>query len=198
MRSNSTVPVLDWLQHKQKRDKLDRLKNLCLELHEGTRQPVEADEVARFGQSVIVLAGLWNLQRCCLDGNFDLTVAGCLLPVTLQHLSLKPHSDRMPTVLNLSVFIRFTSLQSLEIDMCDHADWMYGFADSPKHFALDAVLPSLTHLYLGTWPLRPALEFNLVNCLPALQHVVACAYAQETKSFLKLPQILWTGKCRRV
>ena len=190
----STVPVLKWLQHKQKRDRLDRLETLRLELHEGTHSEVDADELARFGQSVIVMAGFWHLQRCCLDGNFDLTVAGCILPVTLQHLSLKPQSNRMPTVLNLSVFTRLTMLQSLEIDMCDEDDWLYGFANPPqKHFAVDAVFPSLTHLFLGVWPLQPALEISLADCLPALQHVVACAYVQEARSFLQLPYLKYCG-----
>ena len=190
---NSTVPMLEWLQHKQKRNKLDRLESLRLELRGGTRAPVEADEVGRFGQSVIVMAGLWNLQRCCLDGNFDLIVAAFILPVTLQHLSLIPLSDRMPTILHLSMFERFTSLHSLVIDVCEEDDWMYGGANPQKHIALDTVLPSLTHLYLAMWPLVPALEFSLANCLPALQHVVACAYAQEAMSLLKLPYLKYCG-----
>ena len=189
----STVPVLEWLQRKQHRDRLDRLESLTLELHAGTGPPVGADELARFGQSIIVLAGFWQLQRCCLDGNLDLAVAGCILPVTLQHLTLLPQADRMPTVLHLSMFERFTSLQSLVIDMCDQNDWLYGLAKSQKHFALDAVLPSLTHLYLGMWPLRPASEFKLVNCLPFLQHVVVYAHAQEVKSLLKLPYLKYCG-----
>ena len=189
----NTVPVLEWLQRMQKRDRLDRLDSLRLELRYGTRPPGGVDEVARFGQSVIVMAGFWHLRHCWLEGDFDITLAGRILPVTLQELALIADSDRMPSVLHLSTFERFTMLQSLEIDMCGEDDWMYGFADSSKHFALDAVLPSLIQLYLGVWPLRLALGFNLVDCLPALQHVVACAYAQEARSFLQLPHLKYCG-----
>lgn len=190
----STVPVLEWLQYKQKRDQFSSLKSLSVDLDLGTQIVDDVDEVARFGQSVIVMANFWHLQRCCLDGAFDMTVAALMLPVSLQHLRLFPLTERMPTTLQLSIFERFTSLQSLLIDVCDIDDWLSEEArPHGKQFILNAVLPSLTHLYLGVWPLKLVAGCSVTNCLSSLQHLVAYIKVQEANLFLDMPCLRYLG-----
>lgn len=140
------------------------------------------------------MAGFWHLQRCCLHGAFDMPVAALMLPVSLQHLQLYPLKERMPATLQLSIFERFTSLQSLRIDVCDLEDWLSeDTRPRGKHFILDAVFLSLTHLYLGAWQLWLVAYYSVASCLCCLQHLVAYIQVQAANLFLDLPCLRYLG-----
>ena len=56
----------------------------------------EEERLQSLGQCVIMLTRFWQLQRCELEGDFNIVTAVQLLPDSLQHLVLSPQHAPPP------------------------------------------------------------------------------------------------------
>ena len=70
--------------------------------------------------SVLIIAGLWNLQQCCIDGDSDAEVVAKLLPSSLLHTHLHLYDSNLPESLELFMCAhKFAKLQSLVVQPVD-------------------------------------------------------------------------------
>ena len=147
----------------------------------------------RFGQGAICMAGLWQLQYCYLRGYFDCLAAIQYLPVTLQHVILEP-IDSLDTYyhtkIQLSRFSRFTVLQSPELYFTSGPLLETG----EPFYELGTTFPVLTHLYLDKQLCLKLLTGQCISqCLPQVQHIVACIDAHEANRLMTLSTLLYIG-----
>lgn len=190
----STWPAMQWLQCKHKQDHFSKLRSLKIELWSAFEGVCETDEVSHFGQSVMLLAGLWQLQHCHLRGAIDVAIAAHILPSCLKTLYLRPDRSHMPRALELSIFQRFAALQSLVLDICNEQFWRsLPQPSSEAVYKLDVGFPSLTHLYLGVWRLQFPQHCSLTACLPNVCHLVAHVDIVDAAKLLALTSINYLG-----
>ena len=175
-----------WVQHLQSVGGFRNLRRLTLEVGD-IDDRAERD---RFAQCVIVLSGLWQLQYCCFSGCVDCMAAIQYLPVTLQHLVLKPTDSEescQHAKIPLSSFSRFTALQSLEL-------YVYPDSKAEGFYELNTDFPALTHLYLHKrLPLKLLIGQCISQCLPQVQHIVACIGAGGAHRLMTMPTLLCIG-----
>ncbi len=176
--------ILQWLQQKHQQQYFDKLQNFSLSLsnYAADDQP----PVAASGLATLMLAGLWPLKACSIDGPFDLYQIAGLLPHTLHHLHVQVDIDyRQYHKIDIGIFQRFRSLRSLHLSAPESVK-VAGFQmQSPM------VLPNLRHLHLSPWPFKDS--GTLANSLPQLTHAALHIEATDFKQYVKLPHIEYLG-----
>ena len=116
-KSSTLNGLLSFLQRWHNQGRLRQLQFLSLDIDSfDTRHGISSGAVQRFGQCVILTAGMLQLQQCNLKGCFDLATAISLLPKSLKRLRLCVSDKKLPSSpLSLSEFAAFTALQCLGI-----------------------------------------------------------------------------------
>ena len=110
-----------------------------------------------------------------------------LLPASLKHLRMRPHTHNLPSFVDLGMFTRFTDLRALGIvphNLEDDTDIIPGTS-----FFLPRTFNRLTSLSLSKWPLLLSEGCSFASCLPVLLHGCIHLRVQELKSFFLLPKI---------
>ena len=128
-----------------------------------------------------MLAGLWPLKACCIDGPFDVYQIAGLLPQTLHHLHVElDFYHRDYDKIDICIFQRFGSLRSLHLRAEQGQRANFQMQSS-------MALPNLRHLHLSPWPFKD--NNMLANSLPQLTHAALHVHANEFEEYVKLPHI---------
>jgi len=81
--------VPQWLQQKHKQQYFDKLQNLSLTLFQQAVLVEDVLSLTESGLVILMLAGLWPLKACRIEGPFDVYQTAGLLPQTLHHLHVE-------------------------------------------------------------------------------------------------------------
>ena len=173
--------IPQWLQQKHKQQVFDKLQNLSLTLFQQAILVEDVRSLTESGLAILMLAGLWPLKACRIEGPFDVCQIAGLLPQTLHHLHVDfdlYHRDF--DKIDNCFFQRFRSLRSLHLT----AEEGQG-ASFQMHPSM--ALPNLRHLHLSPWPFQD--NGMLADSLPQLTHAALHVHALELEQYVKLPHI---------
>ncbi len=133
------------------------------------------------GLAILMLAGLWPLKACRIEGTFDVYQIAGLLPQTLHHLHVELdlyHRDF--DKIDICIFQRFRSLRSLHLSAEEGQGASFLMQSS-------MALPNLRHLHLSPWPLKD--NGMLADSFPQLTHAALHVHAIELEQYVMLPHI---------
>ena len=106
--------IVQWLQQKHQQQYFDKLQNLSLSLSDYASD--DQHLVAASGLAMLMLAGLWPLIACSIDGPFDLYQIAGLLPHTLHHLHDQLDADygldKGYQIIDICIFQRLLDLRA--------------------------------------------------------------------------------------
>lgn len=183
--------MLIWLQSKHRQGHFCNLESLSIEQEQFSELSLEEgdndDMLSLFCQSMLVLAGLWPLQHCYIEGPFNWTVATRLLPTTLRDLRLCPRV--LPAEVSLAKLSRLPNLERVDIDAMACA--------RPTHspcFVLDdgCSFPHLRSLILSGCQVVHSVQ-NLPVCLPTIKNVAVWVEVNHAGPLLTLPGLECLG-----
>lgn len=178
--------ILQWLQRKQRQHYFSNLRNLSLLLDNSEYKFENLDMLGAVGLAILMLAGLWPLHVCKVDGPFELEQGVLLLPPTLHHFEadIDPTRYFSPEV-DISIFQRFTQLESLQLRAlisCEESGEPTGYT-----MLSPAPLLKLKHLHLSPWPFHD--NGRLATSLPSMTHAALHVHASDLQRYVKLQGI---------
>lgn len=179
--------ILQWLQRKQRQQYFSKLQNLSLLLGDSLSMFENVDLLAAAGLAILMLAGLWPLQVCKVDGPFELEQVALLLPPTLQYFEAEIDPERhYSSEVDIGIFQRFAHLDSLHL----HAIVIGpGEEGEPTGYTLYSRTPllKLKHLHLSPWPFND--NGKLATFLPSMTHAALHVHASDLQQYVKLQGI---------
>ncbi len=171
--------IPQWLQQKHQQKYFDKLQNLTLSLFDPAIVVRDLRPLTACGQAILMLAGLWPLKACSIDGPFSLYQIAGLLPQTLHHLQVKTYEEY--DNIDICIFQRFRNLRSLDLSAAED------YQVDGSHMQFAGVLPNLRHLHLSPRPFKD--NGTLASSLPQLTHAALYVHANELEQYVKLPHI---------
>ncbi len=135
-----------------------------------------------------MLAGLWPLKACRIEGPFDVGQIAGLLPHTLHHLHVQvdiEHRNCHSVGIGIGIFQRFRNLRSLHLSAFEYVTAAAFRMQSPM------VLPNLRYLHLLPWPFKH--NCTLADSFPLLTHAALHVHATAFIQYVKLPHIEYLG-----